>query len=1192
MKRRATAPTRPRRPPALALCCALVLAGCSSPRSLPGDDAPTLARLMLPAAPVAASAPAQAAPEAVDEARAIAAYQAFLAQAPGSALAAQVPGALRRLGDLEMDLADRRSAEAATTDNGPDAAAADPDYSPAIARYQALLQAHPADPGNDGVLYQLARAQEQAGQMEAALATLTRLVSQHPRSGSVEEAQFRRGEMLFALTRYAEAEAAYSQVLGLAPATAAASPYTQRALYMQGWSRFKQGDMPGALPPLFAVLDTRLGPQADSTAPLAQLPGLSRADRELVEDSLRVASIALANLEGGASVLAYTAPAEGADPLRQAWRWRVFNALASLYSTQDRPKDAADTLALFAQQQPLHAQAPVLLSRVVQIHEQAGFASLALQAKTEYVERYGVDSAFRRANPAGWEAAQALVQTHLEALARHHHALAQQPRLAAAERTAAQTEALRWYRRWLASFPQHPHTPGLHFLMAEILFDMRQHQAAATAFEAVAYRAPDTPQAAAPAPRAEAGYAALLAHAALVQAAAEPTARAAAQQASADSAGRFAQVFAADTRSAAVLVNRADLLFQLAQPEAAVQAAQTALAQADAGQNLSPAQRRTAHTVLAHSAFDSGRFADAEAAYTAALASGLNMPGGQEAQAALAERRVVSIYRQGEAARTAGELRSAVLHFERAATAAAAGQGVAAELLVTARFDAASSLVQLQDWPAAAAALQAFRQRHPGHALQAQVAPQLAAVHLGRQHWAAAAGEFEHIADNHRDPEVARSARWQVAELQAKALAEGTALPAEARPAASPRPPSRAAGARNPRKLPALPAAVATSAQAWERYLAAHPQPLEPALQARLHLATLLAAHGQAVRATALQQQVLDTERAAGEARTLHSRLLAGQAALALAEPTAVAYRSVALVEPLVRQLKLKKQRLQTALDAYGLAAETGVAEVTTAASFHTATLYQDFGQALLQSQRPKKLSTLEREQYDVMLEEQAFPFEERAIGLHEANTAHSASGLWGPWVQRSLEALAKLKPARYGKTEQWPAADDPRLQADEQRVLTLALKQRAAGQLPEALASLEAATRADTATAAAGTAQNAQHPAPLWTALGLLHREAGHFDQARQAYEQALLASPDDLAAQRNLAVLFDLYLHDPERALPLFQRCQALAAQAAPADLNLYTRWVAELQRRQPAAPAPPAAGQATSTAAASPASEPVRP
>lgn len=58
------------------------------------------------------------------------------------------------------------------------------------------------------------------------------------------------------------------------------------------------------------------------------------------------------------------------------------------------------------------------------------------------------------------------------------------------------------------------------------------------------------------------------------------------------------------------------------------------------------------------------------------------------------------------------------------------------------------------------------------------------------------------------------------------------------------------------------------------------------------------------------------------------------------------------------------------------------------------------------------------KEQYDVLLEEQAFPFEEKAIELHETNAQRTGDGVYDQWVQRSFDVLAKLKPARYAKTE------------------------------------------------------------------------------------------------------------------------------------------------------------------------------
>ena len=128
--------------------------------------------------------------------------------------------------------------------------------------------------------------------------------------------------------------------------------------------------------------------------------------------------------------------------------------------------------------------------------------------------------------------------------------------------------------------------------------------------------------------------------------------------------------------------------------------------------------------------------------------------------------------------------------------------------------------------------------------------------------------------------------------------------------------------------------------------------------------------------------------------------------------------RSIALVAPLERSLLAKKKALEAALAGYGRAADYGIAAVTTQSGFAMAELYRHFGRALMESERPAGLSAEELEQYDLLLEEQAFPFEEKAIELHGLNAERSADGVYDEWVRRSFARLATLSPARYARSE------------------------------------------------------------------------------------------------------------------------------------------------------------------------------
>ena len=880
-----------------------------------------------------------------NEEKAMAAYRKFLEVAPHAAQRAE---AMRRLGDLEMDTADNRAAVGEGT--------ATPDYRAAIARYQTYLKTYPNDPDNDRVLYQMSRAYEQSGDLESTLKTLDTLVSQHPKSGYIEEVQFRRGELLFTARDYPKAEKAYATALQ----GEVHGPYYERALYMHGWSLFKQGRIEDALNSFFGVLDLKVANRQGGVE-LDSLVGLTRADRELVEDTFRVTSLSLANLQGADSIPTYMT-----SDLRRSYEFRVYQQLGELYLKQERIKDAADALAAFAKRDPLNAQAPLLQARVIEIYQGNGFENLALDAKKDYVSRYGTESEFRRANPLGWQDAQPLLKTHLAELARHYHASAQKSKA-----TADYQEAVRWYRAYLTSFPNEPEAAQTNFLLAELLYEDHHFSEASVEYEKTAYQYPQH------AKSADAGYSALLSYAAQEKqtAAADLPAL---QRTGVDSALRFARAFPSDPRTATVLTNAAEKLYALHDTNRAAMVAQQVLA-------LEPpapaAQRRVAWTVVAHTAFESGVFDSAERAYVQVLAlTPEKDPGRNE----LVERLAASVYKQGEKARADGQLREAVGHFERVATVAPQSSVRAA-----AQFDAAAALIALKDWSAAAHTLEDFRQRFPNHPLQAEVGGKLALAYTEKEQWSQAAGEYERLAASNKDPKLARAALWQAAEMYERG------------------------------------GASAQAAKAYERYLKQYPDPLETNIEAHYRLAAIAKKDGNPARELALMKDIFRADQTGGAARTNRTRYLGAMAALAMAEPAFDAYRKVPLIEPLAKQLKLKKAKMDDVLKAYAVAANYGVADVTTAATYHIAALYQDFGRALLTSQRPKKLSKLELEQYNVMLEEQADPFQEKATELHEINAHRTAEGIYDQWVKSSFTALKEMRPVRYSKTEHSEAVID-----------------------------------------------------------------------------------------------------------------------------------------------------------------------
>jgi len=75
----------------------------------------------------------------------------------------------------------------------------------------------------------------------------------------------------------------------------------------------------------------------------------------------------------------------------------------------------------------------------------------------------------------------------------------------------------------------------------------------------------------------------------------------------------------------------------------------------------------------------------------------------------------------------------------------------------------------------------------------------------------------------------------------------------------------------------------------------------------------------------------------------------------------------------------------------------------------------------------------------------------------------------------------------------------------------------------------------------------------------GLLLRKSGRFKEARVIYEKAIDSFPDYLPVHRNLGILCDLYLNEPECALKQFE----IYSEGMPADVQVKI-WIAELRMR----------------------------
>jgi tetratricopeptide (TPR) repeat protein len=75
----------------------------------------------------------------------------------------------------------------------------------AIELYDQILSAYPTYEHNDRVLYQQARAYDELGRTDEAIAVIARLVAEYPHSRYIDEVQFRRAEYFFTVQAWLDA---------------------------------------------------------------------------------------------------------------------------------------------------------------------------------------------------------------------------------------------------------------------------------------------------------------------------------------------------------------------------------------------------------------------------------------------------------------------------------------------------------------------------------------------------------------------------------------------------------------------------------------------------------------------------------------------------------------------------------------------------------------------------------------------------------------------------------------------------------------------------------------------------------------------------------------------------------------------------------------------------------------------------
>ncbi|MDH3373675.1 MAG: tetratricopeptide repeat protein [Gammaproteobacteria bacterium] len=819
----------------------------------------------------------------------------------------------------------------------------------AIKTYQKILENYPNYERNDKVLYQMSRAYDEIGQPDEAMAVMDRLVAEYPYSKFIDEVYFRRGEYFFVRKKYINAEDAYGAIIRMGPTTS----YYELALYKLGWTLYKQEFYEEALHNYMTMLDYRQSIGYDFDEDYAE------DDEHRVADTFRVISLSFSNL-GGPEVLDEYFSSNG----HRSYADKIYGNLGEFYFAKLRYDDAASVYKSFIGLNPFHKVSPHFSMRIVEIYGEAGFPRLVVESKKAFATNYAIDAEYwshfdvdKSPEIVGY------LKTNLTDLAGHYHALYQEEALAD-ERPASFSEAQRWYRQFLHSFPADVESPQVNYRLADLLLENENFGEAAVEYERTAYEYEQHEQA------SSAGYAAVFAHRQNLEVATGARALEV-KKSTVTSSLRFADTFEEHEQAPVVLGAAADDLYEMKDFHLAIESAQKLIDRYPAADSL---LLRSAWAVIAHSSIDVAEYQNAEHAYMNVLAL---TAADDESWPAVVDGLAAAIYKQGEQSNLLEDYRAAASHFLRIKDVAPTS-----DIRIAAEYDAAAALMKLQDWTAAANVLEEFRLSHSDDELHAEATKQLAFIYREDGQIQRSAAEHERIAAEATDTELSREALLTAGELYDEVDVAEEAI------------------------------------RVYEQYVVMYPRPLDMAMQTRTRLAEIFKGELDYERYHAQLNEIVAVDRDAGEERTDRSRYLAAKAALVLAEQNYAHFASLELVQPFEESLAQKQQRMDVAMAAFENLVAYEVAEVTAAATFYIAEIYMEFSTALMESERPAGLSEAEKIDYELVIEEEAYPFEERAIDVHEENFELLAGGIFNPWVQKSLDRLAVLMPGRYAKNE------------------------------------------------------------------------------------------------------------------------------------------------------------------------------
>lgn len=729
--------------------------------------------------------------------------------------------------------------------------------------------------------------------------------------------------------------------------------FHQRARFKLGWSVFKLERYDEAGKTAIETLD-----HYPKLANALSVTALAENEQDLAEDTLRLLSILFSKQKNEVTIEALQKQVSN-----NKYAFLLYDSLFRLYLAQDRFEDGALITAAYADNYPDDFNAYLMAINTIKTYKKGGFDIQEWLAKERFVKSFGLSSNYwSNLSTQQNSVIRPLVNEYLGELAHSYYVRMQNSIKKKSNFSEYSDHAKRssdYYLELVATNPKHKDNAQHLFLAAEALNRTARTQAdyvnVINIYEQAAYKYNRGY-----AVSVKAGYSAVLGYDKLKAPGAKVLAPNFAQkrQLSIES---YAQSFPDNINTPTLLNDLANELFLVNNFAKAQEISSKVVTHSQAKPNV----LYSSWLVNAHSNFELQDFSAAEKAYQAALSFKR-----KDGKQVLQERLAASIYKQAEMEsnlEVSAELYLKVVDVVPNSS-----------IVPQALFDASSQLLAVKKWGQAIATLSHFQTAFPNNSLYDDASEKLIFAYVENKEFVSAAEILEKVSSTSADKIKAANYLYRAAELYHTNGFEFEGV------------------------------------NLYKSFVTKYTDMFELNIEAHHLIAQFNEASGNTNKTNTWKNKLVTYELKSINKRTDRSAYLASHAALSLAMQDFDKFEQLKLTLPLKKSLAKKKTLLTSVVKRFESLVDYEVSDVVSASTFQIGQVYRALAQDLMRSERPAELNELQLEQYNILLEEQAYPFEEQALEIYKINLAKIPDGHFDSWIQDSLNVLEEMNPAEY----------------------------------------------------------------------------------------------------------------------------------------------------------------------------------